>query len=280
MPRKKGRKAQEQEKAPDVSEEAEKRMKIGIKELDKYLGGFKVPSAILIEGPPGSGKSFLLQRIYNDYKDTHYLFLYKTPSFDKTALCEIYKKITGENIDHNLSEDLILASLKSRIKKDIIVMLDEAQQYTIKELEWIRVISDESNIKFILSIHKVNKDEILAKQHFQTRIYETIEMGNLDYNDVKSYVEHKVILAEGDIYLNYFSKKVYTLISEITKGNLRNINRLLHRYFMLLSEQFEKVDTLTIKDAYKYIELSALDLRMLERKSFLEKLFERLLIWK
>ncbi len=228
---------------------------------------------ILLFGPPGSGKSFLFQKFYNEYNQKKHMALFKTPTFDLEALYEIYENITGETLEHDLSQNKILKAFRNNVKDEVIIMLDEAQLYSVEQMEWIRILSNEANLKFIISVHKVGKEEVLAQQHFQTRIFETIEMDNISKDDIKTYIDQKLILAEGDFFLTFFSKKEYKTIYKITKGNLRNINRLLHRFFTLYKFQFEKSKLSTMKDTKKYIEMAALDLDMLSKKKWLKRWF-------
>lgn len=223
---------------------------------------------ILLFGPPGSGKSFLFQKFYDEYREKYNMALYKTPTFDFKALCKIYTDITKEEVEKDISQNEILELMREKVKEEVIIMLDESQLYSVKEMEWIRLLSNESNLKFIISVHKVEEEEVLARQHFQTRIFETIEMENLGLNDVKNYIEEKLILAEGDLFLPFFTKKIYKLVYKMTKGNLRDISRLVHRFFMLYKMQLDNYEIFNKKDTYKYMEMAALDLGMLKKKSW------------
>ena len=59
-----------------------------------------------------------------------------------------------------------------------LVLLDEAQLYSSSLMEKIRLLSDSRKIKFVITLHKTEEEDIIAKEHFQTRIWESIERNN------------------------------------------------------------------------------------------------------
>ncbi|MCV6606638.1 MAG: ATP-binding protein [Campylobacterales bacterium] len=230
---------------------------------------------ILIYGPPGSGKSFLMQKFYDEHRENHPMFLYKTPSFDKGALCHLYKELTKKELDVNQTESLILEAFRENIKEEVIIMLDEAQLYNSQQMEWIRLLSNEPYLKFIISLHKIDEEEVIAQQHFQTRIFETINTEAITYTDLKNYVEQKIILANGESFLAYFTKTHFKLIFMTAKGNLRNINRLMSRFFLFYKMLIEQSQVMSINDSKKYLEMAALDLKMIEENGWFRRLFQR-----
>ncbi len=52
-------------------------------------------------------------------------------------------------------------------------------------LEEISILSDTGSMKFIISLHKTDNEDVIAKEHFQTRIWESIELKNIDKTRVE-----------------------------------------------------------------------------------------------
>jgi hypothetical protein len=114
-----------------------------------------------------------------------------------------------------------------------IVLLDEAQLYTSSLMEKIRLISDARAIKFVITLHKTDKEDVIAKEHFQTRIWESIELQNASSEELKIYIQKKLLKANCFDVANMFNDKNIKLITSLTRGNYRESNKLLYSLFSL-----------------------------------------------
>ena len=190
---------------------------------------------LLLTGVPGTGKSYVLKRFYDDHIDRHTMFLYPNATFNSERLFDIYEKIFGSR---PIAKDLegLLVAYRANAKKPIFILLDEAQLYGEDRLEWIRMLSNEGIFRFVIVVHRVSQEDILAKEHFKTRTFENIEFTNVDLDEVKRFVETKLLLAELSDFYDKFKRGSFERIYRITRGNLRDLNRLLHRMFDLLDE--------------------------------------------
>ena len=194
---------------------------------------------ILLYGKPGTGKSMFLAKLYDDMSKSQNIHLYSTPILDdseffKNLAKDIYgvkyngelnftqfMKIVGQNSDE-ISEE----------KKNIpIVLLDEAQLYSKEQMEKIRLVSDTRKIKFVITLHKTEQEDIIAKEHFQTRIWESIELVNASQSELKIYIQKKLMKANLFDTANMFNNKNISLIYKITGGNYRDTNKLLFTLF-------------------------------------------------
>ncbi len=232
----------------------------------KLLNATKNPfRLILIHGRPGSGKSFLMQMFYEKNRDRFNIFLFKEPTFDAhRSLHMIYNRLSGNTLPETFPLDELLERIEEEIRDEIYILLDEAQLYDDRALEWIRILSNRPKFKFIISVHTMDKEDIWAREHFQTRTYETIELSLLNSEEVALYIEKKLLMASDLELATLFTRSNYRLIHKLTRGNLREINRLMNRTLDILEHRLDRARTLFgNKLKNKFIEMAALDLKMI-----------------
>ncbi len=220
----------------------------------------------LLFGRPGTGKTLLLHRLYSNFKYQKDLHFIETPAGSRR---EFYNKLftvfTGKEMPSNTKvhfETYIDYCKAIKGKREIIILLDEAQMYPSEMLEEIRVLSDTGVVKFIISLHKTQDEDLVAKEHFQTRIWETIELKNADRDELKTYI-HKRLLQHGlfDI-ANQLGDKHCGFIYRYTKGNFRECNKMLYTAFELY-EYYDKNESNKItydRFSMKILEMAAIKL--------------------
>ena len=219
---------------------------------------------ILLYGKPGTGKSMFLAKLHDDISALQQVSLYSTPILDdsefyKTLARDIYGvKYSGEL---NFTQFMKIVELHSNKidekNSDIpIILLDEAQLYSKDQMEKIRLLSDTRKLKFVVTLHKTEKEDIIAKEHFQTRIWESIELINASKSEIKIYIQKKLMKNNLFDTANMFHKKNIDLIYKITSGNYRDTNKLLYT-------MFEIYDWYANNDPTK-ISLSQLSNKMIE----------------
>ena len=152
------------------------------KQLEESLE--KPLKMILLFGKPGTGKSILLNIIAQKLKYQKEIYYFDTPSneekeFFSKFLKVLTKKGLPENSEINFTA-LVDFCKGLRDKREIIILLDEAQMYSSEMMEKIRLLSDTRVIKFVISLHKTEDEDLIAKEHFQSRIWEVIELKNSD----------------------------------------------------------------------------------------------------
>ena len=218
---------------------------------------------ILLYGKPGTGKSMFLNKLYSDLSDSQAIFLYKTPILDesefyKTLAHDLYNtKYTGE-----LNFTQFMKIVENTQKEEVpVVLLDEAQLYSEALMEKIRLLSDTRTVKFVITLHKTEKEDIIAKEHFQTRIWETIELENASHSELKIYIQKKLMKANCFDSANMFTNKSVHLIHKLTDGNYRDTNKLLYTLFDIYYH-YEKSNRLgaikTDQISHKLIEMAAI----------------------
>ena len=203
------------------------------KQLEHSLN--KPLKMILLFGKPGTGKSILLNRIEEKLKHEREIYYFETPSAnEKEFFHKLFKVLTNKNLPKNAEVNfstLVDFCKNLRGKREIVILLDEAQMYSPNMMEKIRLISDTRAVKFIVSLHKTEDEDLVAKEHFQSRIWEVIELKNATRDEQAAYVHKKLLKKNLFEIANSIKDKHMKLIHEFTKGNFRECNKLLFTIF-------------------------------------------------
>ena len=221
---------------------------------------------LLIYGRPGTGKSMLLNKLYHNLKENREIFYFDAPILsEKEFLRYIFESISSKKIPKNLKVnfDGLLKHCKGlKGKREIVFLLDECQLYSESLMEKIRLLSDTRAIKFVITLHKTDNEEIIAKEHFKTRIWEVIEMKNADEYDLELYITKKMVKKGFMEISNMLRKKDFKYIHAHTNGNFRETNKYLYTIFDLY-EYYDEVEPHKLsnkKFSKKILEMAAIRL--------------------
>ncbi len=190
---------------------------------------------ILLFGSPGTGKSMLLGRLYEKLKDKKEIHYFDTPAISqKEFYHKIFLVLTGKELPPNTEVNfsaLVNYCKKLRGKREIVILLDEAQMYGPELMEKIRLLSDSRAIKFIVSLHKTEDEDLIAKAHFQSRIWEVVELKNASVEDLATYIHKKLLKRNLFEIANSLKPKHIQMIHKFTRGNFRECNKMMYAIF-------------------------------------------------
>ena len=172
---------------------------------------------IFLLGEPGTGKSFLLNYLYNKFDN---YILIKEPFESK----EEFFKTVGD--------------IKNRK-----ILIDEAQLLNEKMFEFLRIISDKGN-QVVFAMHKNEGEKIAKLPQFFSRYNEKIYLKPLLYEDFKKYTMTKLLRYNR---FELVDEKMLKKIYKLSKGNFRLSKKIIFTSLILLNY--------SLKNSLKYRKL-------------------------
>lgn len=192
----------------------------------------KLPLIFLV-GEPGVGKTYMIDVIISDFITDKKVLSTSEPFSTPESFLHFLLK------DEKFDKNLTFSELNDKVQKlykniDNLIVIDEAQLLDNSVLEFIRVLSDTGYFRFLLSMHKEEGVEIVKKTHFISRDHRVIELGILEDNEVRKYIEGQLLKNGLGDMVELFKKQQIKYIQKIAKGNFRIIKQLLKHIFSIM----------------------------------------------
>lgn len=209
---------------------------------------------IVIAGNVGSGKTTLCRALLEKIgSNTKTALIFNPMLSEEELLCAIlqdfgvaYKGSTKKELIDELNTFLLQQLEKD---KNVVLIIDEAQDLTTSLLEQVRLLSNlETNKEKLIQIILLGQNELQDKlnlpelRQLNQRISVRYELQYLDRQEMEKYIYHRLAVANSDGRI-VFSPRALNKIFKYSKGIPRLINIVTDR--ALLSAYMQLTNKIT-----------------------------------
>lgn len=217
---------------------------------------------ILLTGEVGAGKTTLVRYLLSQFEsEKEIAVIFNTNVTPDEFLCLVLKSFELEPVDGNKTKNLdILQQFlinKYSKNKQVLLIIDEAQNLTDEVLEEIRMFSNlQSDEQNLMQIMLVGQPELKyrLKQHIHNplsqRVAVTFFLPGLTDEETRSYIAHRLKKAGGSP--DVFSAEAADMIYRASRGIPRTINLLCDAALVYgFGYEFEIIETPVIEKVIK-----------------------------
>ena len=189
---------------------------------------------IFLLGEPGSGKSFLLHHLKDQWKDNWDIILIETPFI--TPLDLLRKLLNHKDIDTHGDDIEKFRLLVTELYRNSnhIIMIDEAQLLSPEMKEFIRILTDSKAFWFILAMHQKEGENILKAPHFKSRPHHILQLKPLVVMECKNYVHRELLRIGFSELVDEIGMNLIRKTHNLSQGNFRNFKKIMYHMFHLL----------------------------------------------
>ncbi len=188
---------------------------------------------LLLTGGVGTGKTSILNTLLRLLKDSVQVHVLNNPALSRNEMYHYLSGVLGFNSRHNKGAFLLeftklLQALQSDGKK-LLLIIDEAQAFSVGLLEEIRLLSNHAGEQNVLSIFMIGQpelQEVLANPKLlplRQRIGVLYHLESLNREDTEQYIVYRLNKA-GASNPAIFDSQAVDAIHLASKGTPRLIN--------------------------------------------------------
>ncbi|MDR3491691.1 MAG: AAA family ATPase [Gammaproteobacteria bacterium] len=199
---------------------------------------------LVVTGEIGTGKTTLCRKLLKQADSSVKFALILNPNFSELQLLQMIindlgiktKQKNKFGLVQALNEFLLVESNKGN---NVVLIIDEAQNLSVNQLEQIRLLSNlETEKEKLLQIILVGQPELYDKlqlvklRQLRQRVAVHYHLQPLQMTDIKHYIQHRLAKAAQQAYPNehiVFTAQAIDAIYQHTKGSPRSINILCDR---------------------------------------------------
>ncbi|MBI4895120.1 MAG: AAA family ATPase [Candidatus Aenigmarchaeota archaeon] len=216
------------------------------KELEKVRTAIQSKQKIvLLLGPTGSGKTTFLKWLSANMPEYDFLFLGKPPERPE----ELVYLLNNKYKPYFWSKLTSLYQIPSFLEKrrPLIIICDEAHESSIKTLEWLRVLSDQTpNLYIIFSALPIFENHLRSKlESLRKRIASKTELLSISKEEMIDLVRKRISYV-GGTDLQPFSQESIDYIYQQSGGFPREILRIADNLINRAAELDKDLITLDI----------------------------------
>ncbi|MBW1914116.1 MAG: AAA family ATPase [Deltaproteobacteria bacterium] len=215
--------------------------------LDHLLYGINERKGfIVITGGIGTGKTTLCRVLLNSLETgTRSALIFNSYISDIELLKSINHEFGIEMSPDAESKKDYVDALNSFLLEtfehgeNAVIIIDEAQNLSLKVLEQIRMLSNlETEREKLLQIVLLGQPELKeflsapSIRQLNERVMVRYDLKPLSYKDIRGYIEHRLIVAEARGNLR-FANGAYKKIFSYSKGNPRRTNTICDRALLI-----------------------------------------------
>ncbi|MBV9576115.1 MAG: AAA family ATPase [Gammaproteobacteria bacterium] len=197
---------------------------------------------LVVTGEIGTGKTTLCRTLLRQINKNTKFALLLNPKFSDFQLLQIIVNDLGIPTKENTRYGIVSALNEFLLREanqrnNVVVLVDEAQNLSVSQLEQIRLLSNfETEKEKLLQIILLGQPELYVKLHLPSlrqlrqRIAVHYNLQPLAKEDVKHYIQHRLATATRDNASKVsFSDQAIESIFRHTQGTPRTINILCDR---------------------------------------------------
>lgn len=199
---------------------------------------------LVITGEIGTGKTTLCRTLLNRLGEDTKTALILNPNFSDIQLLKLIVKDLGIRGNFKNKLDLIEALNQFLLEEsgrghNVVLIIDEAQNLTVRQLEQIRLLSNlETEKEKLLQIVLVGQPELCDKlklndlRQLHQRVTVRYHILPLERRELPAYIEHRLKIANAARDINhrlYFTGEAIDVIYKNSGGTPRTVNILCDR---------------------------------------------------